>query len=167
MKRLSAVTIIILCVVISACSLMPTGETPQAKILPANDKTNLSNSERVKQHLYQQYGQWKGVKYKMGGLNQKGIDCSGFIYLTYATRLGIELPRTTALQSKIGARVNKNHLRAGDLVFFNTGFTTRHVGIYIENGKFLHASTSKGVMISKLDDYYWKKKYWHARRIKI
>ena len=101
----------------------------------------------------------------MGGLSKKGVDCSGLVYLTYRENLGIEIPRSTALQSKTGKEVKRSELRAGDLVFFKTSYKVRHVGIYIEDGKFFHASTSKGVMISNLNDYYWKDKYWHSRRM--
>ncbi len=115
--------------------------------------------------MYQQHTQWKGVKYKMGGLSKKGIDCSGFAYATYREKFGIALPRSTKLQSQVGTEIEKKQLRPGDLVFFKTGLKVRHVAIYIEDGKFLHASTKKGVMISKLNDYYWDDKYWHARRV--
>ena len=101
----------------------------------------------------------------MGGLSKDGIDCSGFVYTTFRSKLGINIPRSTALQSKIGSNVSKNKLRTGDLVFFKTATKVRHVGIYIENNKFLHASTSKGVMISKLDNVYWKSKYWKSKRL--
>jgi probable lipoprotein NlpC len=67
----------------------------------------------------------------------------------------------------LGANVDKNQLRAGDLVFFKTGRTDRHVGVYLENGTFLHASTSQGVIISKLDENYWKSAYWKAKRLDI
>jgi len=61
--------------------------------------------------------------------------------------------------------VSRSALRTGDLVFFKTGIFIRHVGVYLERGRFLHASTSHGVMISELGDVYWKSRYWKARRI--
>jgi cell wall-associated NlpC family hydrolase len=127
---------------------------------------DLSNSVWVKQMLYSQYEQWKTVKYKSGGMSKDGVDCSGFVSLTYDTRLGIKLPRSTDEQVNLGAPINQNDLIAGDLVFFKTGKVTRHVGIYLEDGKFLHASTEKGVMISRMDDAYWAKAYWKAVRVK-
>lgn len=100
-------------------------------------------------------------------MSKRGIDCSGLVYTTYRDQLGIELPRTTRYQSQIGKAVKRNALRTGDLVFFKTSRKVRHVGIYIEDNKFLHASTKHGVMISKLTDYYWRDKYWHARRVDL
>ncbi len=128
---------------------------------------NLSSSSSVKRRLYSQYKKWKDVKYKLGGLSKRGIDCSGFVYITYKDRFGIKLPRTTALQSRTGSRVSKSRLRAGDLVFFRTSSKVRHVGIYLEDGNFMHASTSRGVMISSLRNTYWSKKYWKSVRIDI
>ncbi len=115
--------------------------------------------------LYAQYKDWKGTPYRLGGLNKKGIDCSGFVYLTFKDQFGLKLPRTTKDQVKRGTRVYIGELQAGDLIFFKTAWRTRHVGIYLSDGRFLHASTSKGVIISRLDNVYWKKKYWQSRRV--
>ncbi|MGB7541180.1 MAG: NlpC/P60 family protein [Burkholderiales bacterium] len=128
-------------------------------------RIDLGNSELVKKNLYAQYRQWKGTKYKIGGLSRKGIDCSGFVYVTFKSKLGIVLPRSTELQAEAGKSIGKGQLRTGDLVFFKTGIFIRHVGVYLERGRFLHASTTLGVMISQLDDDYWKSAYWKARRI--
>ncbi len=75
------------------------------------------------------------------------------------------LPRTVDEQRKLGFAVKKSQLKVGDLLFFKTGWSSRHVGIYIGNNEFMHASTSQGVMISSLDNSYWKQKYWQARRL--
>ena len=151
-------------IILSNCS-----SSPPAKMATVTNsqKANLSNTKEVKRKIYSQYQQWNGVKYQMGGLSKKGVDCSGLVFLTYRENLGVDIPRSTELQSKTGKQVKRSELRAGDLVFFKTSYKVRHVGIYIEDGKFFHASTSKGVMISHLDDYYWKDKYWHARRMSI
>ena len=126
---------------------------------------NLSNSGRVKKLLYEQHKEWRGVKYKDNGLSKKGVDCSGFVHLTFRDRLGKKIPRTTSQLSNLGARIKNEQLRPGDLVFFKTGIKIRHVGIYLEKGRFLHASTSKGVIISRLDNVYWNKHFWQARRV--
>ncbi len=126
---------------------------------------DFSNTKRTKRRLYSQFKEWKSVKYKLGGLSKMGVDCSGFVYLTYLDKFGIMLPRTTAEQARNGRKIPKRKLKAGDLVFFKTSRKVRHVGIYIEDGKFLHASTSRGVTISKLGNSYWSKKYWKAVRI--
>jgi len=73
--------------------------------------------ESIKEKLYAQYAQWKGAKYKLGGLSKKGIDCSGFVFVTFKSKLGIVLPRTINLQVATGKNIERNQLQAGDLVF--------------------------------------------------
>ena len=131
----------------------------------ATSRINLADIQAVKSVLYSQYDEWKSVRYREGGMSKRGIDCSGFIYLTYRSQFGIDLPRTTDLQSSVGRKISRNNLQAGDLVFFKTGFFRKHVGIYVEDRKFMHASSSKGVMMSSLDDEYWSGNYWMAKRI--
>lgn len=128
--------------------------------------TSLS-SQQIKHALNQQHLGWKGVRYKMGGTTRNGVDCSGFIYRTFKDGIGVNIPRSTALQSKLGKPVDKDDLQAGDLIFFKTGsvFKSNHVGVYTGNNSFLHASTSKGVIKSNLNNPYWKDVYWHSRRI--
>ena len=114
--------------------------------------------------LYDFYAKWEGVRYKLGGESMTGIDCSAFIQKAFEEKLALEMPRTTLLQAKVGKEVSKNELELGDLVFFKTG-KTKHVGIYMEIGKFMHASTSNGVTISELNNSYFAKNYWKAQRI--
>ena len=75
------------------------------------------------------------------------------------------MPRSTELLASAGTQVNPRQVRAGDLVFFKTGWKQRHVGIYLKNGAFMHASTSRGVMISKLHNPYWADAFWMVRRL--
>lgn len=116
--------------------------------------------------LYQQYKEWHGTRYRMGGLSKSGVDCSGFVYRTFHDRLGMQLPRNTWYQSREGKDVSRNQLQTGDLVFFRTG-RTNHVGIYMEDGNFMHSSTRTGVRISSLMNPYWKRTYWKAKRLDI
>jgi len=160
---------LILCLSLINCSAVPSSnQSPSSSIdaVPLANKVALQNELLVKNKLYVQLNEWKGVPFKFGGFSKQGIDCSAFVLHTYKSKLGYLLPRTTKFQSKVGYEVNKNDLRAGDLVFFKTGLTTRHVGIYMEGGKFLHASTSKGVIVSRLDNVYWHGKYWKSMRLK-
>lgn len=139
---------------------------PAERVVPSGAGADLADGEEVmKAKMYRQYRQWQGTSYAYGGLSKRGIDCSGFVYLTYLEQLGIKLPRSTKLQAQVGQQVPRGDLRAGDLVFFNTGFKGRHVGIYLEQGRFLHVSTKRGVMISSLGDNYWRERYWQARRV--
>ena len=106
-----------------------------------------------------------GKPYRYGGTSPNGFDCSGLVQYSYL-RAGISVPRTTRSQLKAGAAVSKNSLRAGDLVFFDQeGKKSSHVGIYIGNGRFVHApSSGKRVRINSLNERYWKKHFATARR---
>jgi cell wall-associated NlpC family hydrolase len=134
---------------------------PPARVLPVD----LEDRARLKEALYAQFSEWRGVPYRIGGASRDGVDCSGFVQLTYQSLLGIELPRSTDVQVNAGVPVSQHELLPGDLVFFRTGVGSRHVGIYLENRKFIHASSEKGVMISGLDDHYWSRRYWKAVRV--
>jgi len=123
------------------------------------------NYSKLYDQLNIQYKLWKGVPYKYGGNSKKGIDCSGFVQKTFRDKLKIRIPRTTALQSRIGKEMSLDELEMGDLIFFKTGFNTRHVGIYLEGGKFMHASTKRGVTISRLDNNYYSKHFWKIKRV--
>lgn len=122
-------------------------------------------SETVTEKMYSQYQQWRGIRYKRGGMSKNGIDCSGLVCLIFNRQFGISLPRTVRQQAQKGVQIERKELHSGDLVFFKTGNRSYHVGIYIEDGKFFHVSSSNGVMISTLDDTYWKAHYWQSRRI--
>ncbi|KAA0874702.1 NlpC/P60 family protein [Nitrincola tapanii] len=115
--------------------------------------------------LEQQYVSWAGTPYRLGGTDRSGIDCSGFVREVFSNVYALDLPRSTDEQVHLGAEVSRQALQPSDLVFFRTGATQRHVGIYLGEGKFLHASTSRGVIISRLDNPYWKRNYWTARRL--
>ncbi len=119
----------------------------------------------IKSRLMEQYADWKGVRYRLGGTSKRGIDCSAFVQTTFRDQFGLDLPRSTSEQKDSGRGIQRNKLRPGDLVLFRAGSTGRHVGIYLGNNNFVHASTSSGVMISSLDDSYWKKRYREARRV--
>ncbi|MGE0859858.1 MAG: NlpC/P60 family protein [Gammaproteobacteria bacterium] len=120
----------------------------------------------LRAHLREHYKLWKGTPYRLGGLTTRGIDCSGFVLVTFKALLGTTLPRTVEAQAQLGQGIGPEQLETGDLVFFRTGGATRHVGIYLEQGRFLHASTRRGVMISRLGDGYWRHRYWQARRVR-
>ncbi|HBI15371.1 MAG TPA: hypothetical protein DDY20_07645 [Desulfobulbaceae bacterium] len=133
----------------------------------ADPAADLRHSPLTTEKLLQQYAAWEGTRYRVGGLTRKGIDCSGFVYLTYQDLFGIALPRSADQQATLGKQVQTKELRTGDLVFFKTGRRGRHVGIYLDGGRFIHASTTKGVTISSLDDRYWSRKYWKATRLEF
>jgi len=108
---------------------------------------------------------WENTPHVLGGNDKEGIDCSGFVVLVNQKLFGIELPRTSEDQVRIGTPVSRRRLQAGDLVFFMPSSKNPHVGIYLSHGEFVHVSTSRGVMISNVNDPYWRNYYWTARRI--
>ena len=105
--------------------------------------------------------------YKYGGETTRGVDCSGLVMQVYKKALDIDLPHKAAYQYKMGKAVKKAQLMPGDLVFFHETKSRRigHVGIYLNEGKFIHSMSGKGVVISKLEEGYWRKYYAGARRI--
>ncbi|AQS60089.1 C40 family peptidase [Desulforamulus ferrireducens] len=109
--------------------------------------------------------QFVGVRYRSGGESPSGFDCSGYVRYVFKN-FGIDLVHTAAGQYKSGTVINRDELRPGDLVFFNTGGNgINHSGIYIGNNQFIHASSSRGVRVDSLSDSYWSKNYRGANRI--
>ncbi|MFS0688581.1 C40 family peptidase [Sporosarcina sp. 179-K 8C2 HS] len=137
-----------------ACFLLATSVPAMAS---ANSPTSLVSTART----------YIGTPYAYGGTTTSGFDCSGYTQFVFKKQ-GIKIPRSTGEQFAMGTAVKKSDLKTGDLVFFNTfGNRVSHVGIYIGSSRFIHASTSKGVMISSVNDpAYWGKRYLGARRIK-
>lgn len=151
---------------ICACASFNAANTPPENIPFNQHAVDLTNEDQVRNLLLAYHQDWQGVPYQYGGLSQRGIDCSGFIYRSYYELLGYEIPRSTQLQAHLGRSVEQQHIQAGDLVFFKTAKKQRHTGIYLGGQEFLHASSSRGVMISRLDNVYWKKHYWMARSLR-
>jgi probable lipoprotein NlpC len=127
----------------------------------------LSDSITVIASLNDQLINWRGTPYRYGGMSRGGVDCSGFVLMTFRDKFDLQLPRETRKQAEIGTEIDKGDLLPGDLVFFKTGSgeSGLHVGIYDTDNQFIHASTSRGVMRSSLDNVYWRKSFWQARRI--
>lgn len=119
------------------------------------DLMDVSPKSIKNKKLYEFIEEWKGTKYQFGGLSKRGVDCSGLVYLAFRDAYGKQIPRNTNQQLEIIKRKYEGQLKEGDLVFFdydNKKFS--HVGIYLQNGYYFHASTSKGVMVAKLRDPY-------------
>lgn len=108
-----------------------------------------------------------GTPHKYNGMDSTGIDCSGFTLLIFQKALDISLPRSTTEQYQAGTLVNDSLREFGDLVFFNTkGEAPSHVGIYLDENLFAHASVSYGVTISSLENNYYEKRYICTKRVK-
>ena len=111
--------------------------------------------------------QWWAVPYRIGGSTMSGIDCSNFVRGLTNYAYGLDLPRTSREQAAYCREIEREDLKEGDLVFFNTGRGISHVGLYMANNKFVHASTSMGVVISSLDEPYWKRRYVKSGRLEL
>ena len=149
---------------LSGCS--PKTQVVYIPMEKRNTGTELSVSDKetvllLKRH----YERWRGTPYVDGGMSASGMDCSGFTVVAFRELFGVSLPRTAGEQAVSGREVTRDALKPGDLVFFQTGRWKRHVGIYLSDEQFIHASLSRGVTLSSLDDSYWQKKYWQARRL--
>lgn len=163
MKRVLAV--ILAAALLPACSGSPDRKSGTVGGAASAKAGLLSDETTAREVLYRQYREWKGVRYRRGGMSKEGVDCSGFVVLTFRDRFDVVLPRSTRDQAERGVRVRQRSLRSGDLVFFKTGFFSRHVGIYVGQRTFLHVSGKKGVTMSSLDNRYWSRKYWQSRRV--
>ena len=124
-------------------------------------------AEEVKNtKMFEFIDDWYGTPYHLGGSTKKGVDCSAFSQFLFASVYGLSIPRTAREQYNLTNRISRTQLTEGDLIFFNTRGGISHVGIYLQNNKFVHASTSGGVMISDIFDEYWAKKFVGVGRLK-
>ncbi|MBI5857052.1 MAG: C40 family peptidase [Sphingobacteriales bacterium] len=116
--------------------------------------------------LLEAVDEYYGVRYRKGGNGDKGIDCSGFTCAVYAATYGITLPRVSKEQYRISRKISTTELQEGDLLFFNTvGRGVSHVGVYLGNNKFIHATVHKGVMVNSLFEPYYVQRFLGAGRI--
>lgn len=140
--------ILVLPIIISSCSTRKYTVKSDTKASKAADAmANLRNKQ-----LYRFITDWTGVKYRFGGLDKNGIDCSGFAFLLEKEIYGVTLPRISRDQANFSRKKNINNLEEGDLVFFSFGGNdVDHVGVYLNNGFFVHASTTRGVIVDDLN----------------
>ena len=118
--------------------------------------------------LVQEIMTWIGTPYLYGGTTRKGVDCSGLVMEVYRKASGKKLPRSSRDQEQYCKKIKRGNLLAGDLVFFGTvkgGGRVSHVGMYIGGDKMVHASTSRGVMVSRIDDPYFGPRFFSAGRV--
>ena len=137
----------------------------QAENVSVTDSTLTDAPVSRKALLEEQAYLWQGTPHRFGGTSRSGIDCSALVQNIFDETFNMYLPRTTAEQVNVGKRIATSELQAGDLVFYRINARTRHVGIYVDDDTFLHASKSEGVAISSMHDAYWKRRFWMARRV--
>jgi len=177
-KGLFTGLILLLIIILAGCQVHPryrTGEIPSSDSKSRQKKDKKStfygkNQSGLTTHQLIELGiilqSYLGRPYKWTSTTGKGFDCSELVVEIFERFNGTRLPRTAARQSKTGSKVRRQDLSFGDLVFFKTdGKKISHVGIYIENNEFLHASSSLGVIISSIKEDYWKKRFVGCRRI--
>lgn len=117
--------------------------------------------------LYEAVNSWLGVPYKYGGSDRSGIDCSAFVGRIYKEVYGVTLHRTTNDMLNDVTLYGKGQLQEGDILFFtNSKGKVSHVGIYLKDGLFAHASTSNGVSVSRVEDTYWSRHFYKGGRVK-
>lgn len=153
-----------LCILLitSAC-----GGTKKTAATSTSNNNSYSSADKIVRHAKQ----FEGTRYKFGGTDKRGMDCSGLVYVSFQEE-AIPLPRISRDMAKQGKRISLNDAQKGDLVFFQTSKSRKvinHVGLVVANIngeiKFIHSTTSKGVITSSLDERYWKNAFVEARRV--
>lgn len=137
-------------------------QNPSAAIVINQKNINTKKLKGDEKLLVEEAMTWLGTPYRYGGQDYSGTDCSGLTMKVYHKALGIKIPRNSAEQQRFCKTISKKSLNAGDLLFFCTGrdkTRVSHVGLYIGDGRFIHSSSSKGVIISHIDERYYASKY--------
>lgn len=114
--------------------------------------------------LFKVLDEWLGTRYRLGGSSKTGIDCSALMQILFTSLYGLTIPRTAREQYDFARKISRTELKEGDLVFFNTIGGVSHVGMYLQNNKFIHASTG-GVTISDLYEEYWMRRFIGVGRV--
>ncbi len=160
-----------------------TSEQTQKQNAKATDSTAIKNSAKKAEkkdsstkkkttarptNLEKYAREWLGAKYVYGAASKKKTDCSGYVMQVYKGFYGISLDHSSQhmFDDGRGYSIRRSKLQEGDLVFFGNFWKISHVGIYLKGNRFIHASTSSGVIITPMDDKYWASKYKGARRFK-
>ena len=126
------------------------------------DVESLNNST-----LYSFIEEWWATRYHYGGSTKNGIDCSAYSGTLLGRVWGVKTPRTARAMYDVAEKVDRENLKEGDLVFFNTRGGVSHVGVYLGNGYFTHASTGNGVTINNLDENYYRSKFISGGRLEV
>ena len=163
---ISAVSLLLSgCVSVRPAPRYTTAKTQQTSVVRELETRQRGGDQRLRRIV----GKYIGIPYKWGGTTRSGMDCSAFTRAAFRETYGIELPRTSKQMYQLGRFLpNRQELRPGDLVFFKDTFAgagISHVGVYLGDGEFAHASSSKGVTITPLNNPYFTKRYAGGRRI--
>lgn len=167
MKHLLALCILTL----SLLSCHSTKHVPHKKVATSQNKTHVYNRATLARNIVNNAKKFTGVKYKWGGTTRAGVDCSGLVHQAFKAH-NISLPRVSRDMAKQGFRIPTKQVKQGDLLFFKVAKKSNnvnHVGLVIKNHAntitFIHATSSKGVISSTLNQSYWKSAFYEARRV--
>jgi len=145
------------------------GKTHLVAVTQSDDKASRDDPDRViAAAIVEEAYRWIGTPYKYGGQSRRGTDCSGLVVEVYSKVAGLKLPRSSREQQSWCRRISRAALHAGDLVFFASkagGSRVGHVGIYIGDNRIIHASGSRGVIISNLSEDYYRRHFYSAGRV--
>lgn len=165
------VSIVALCLSVSSCKSHKNSSKEDKKKYEQTyiDDIYQDNNSRKESELYKEIKSWMGVPYLYGGHSKSGTDCSGLVMEVYKSVYGKKIVHYSAdIYSKYCKRIDRDQLREGDLVFFSFVKSGRvsHVGIYLKDNKFVHSSSSRGVIISDMDEPYYRKGFIGCGRVK-
>lgn len=147
-------------------STPPSSSRPVDRTVSVNECLK-ETDDPMARALISEAQQWIGTRYRYGGQTKDGTDCSGLVMSLYKDVCGVKIPRTTTEQVRYCTKVARNKIRPGDLVFFGgrTDDDVSHVGLYIGHGQMVHASSSRGVIVSGFDSGYWGERYFTGARV--
>lgn len=142
-------------------------ESDKGIVVRPHDITKSSVDTDMGKNLVAEARKWLGVPYRYGGNTRKGVDCSGMVVAVFRDAASLKLPRSSAEQHKYCRDIPSERLEAGDLVFFRTSSKNKvnHVGIYVGDNKIIHASSSRGVIVSDLGEKYYTRHYFSSGRV--
>jgi hypothetical protein len=140
---------------------------PVRQSLEILDQLQRQDYKREHFKLFREIRYYLGAPYVFGGEDRRGFDCSGFVMVIFRDVYGIDLPHNASQQHKMSQWIPSGQLKTGDLVFFDNNFSGRidHVGIYLNEGYFAHASASAGVVVSNLNESYYRSRFQSAGRV--
>lgn len=169
MKPLACSFVLLLSLLQSPSSLKaaePTAEIPETCVPVTAISMQEEPSASTAKNFFTDLKKYFGIRYRFGGDSPAGFDCSGFVRFMFSKELNIDLPHSSRAMSAMGIQIDRSELRPGDLVFFkNSGDRINHVGIFIGNDTFIHASLSRGIALDRLSSGYFLKRYATAVRI--
>ena len=167
MRWLQSISMVAAGILLAACGTSVSPEPVHVSAPWSHGRAPENTQSPIEKQLRTEFTRWQGTKHAMGGTGLSGVDCSGFVKTVYKNLFQIRLPRTTKDQVRTGVFVPRYALEPGDLVFFRPPSYPRHVGIYLSGNQFMHASKTRGVVVSEIDRYYWGRYYWTARRLPL